>query len=74
MLSPAWEFRLFRKSANENEKHSKPKKISPLFSCSLKTFVTADFCSHVMLLSKRFDLTEKVKETNVFVVIENEEK
>lgn len=58
----------------KTKKHSKPKKISPLFSCSLKTFVTADSCSRVMLVSKRFALTEKVKETNVFVVIENEEK
>lgn len=57
----------------KKKKYLKPKKKSLLFRCSLKTFVAADFCSHV-ILSERFDLTEKVKETNVFFKTENEEK
>lgn len=69
LLFAAQELRLFGKSANENKKHWKLlyllKKILVLFCCSLKSFVIADFCSHVRLPPKRFDSTEEANETNV---------
>lgn len=61
---------MFGESANENKKVLETSSVFPekviLFSCLLKSFPKVDFCSHIILLSKRFESTEEVNEANVF--------